>query len=638
MKKRISLLLVLMLFNGAVVFANGNGSIANFKATRQYKTNQFTDVFEASWYAESVKTAYELSLVNGTSNTTFSPNDNMTIAEAITLASRLNNIYYGNTYVFVGGDVWYQTYVDYAIKNGIIKANEYPNLNEYATRAQFARIFASALPDEALAEINRIADNSIPDVNMQSYAADSIYKLYRAGVLTGNDAKGTFTPTTNIQRSAVATIVSRMANVSLRQSIRLVDDTNTSTGVNSAKLTSEEISEKCAPAVFYIESYAFNGELSGSGSGFFITSNGIAITNYHVVANSIYIEATTNDGKVYKDVSIIDSDEANDLALLRISGWNFPYLRMGDSTHIQQGQQVYALGSPLGLSNTMSQGIISNVSRIIDNTEYMQISVPINHGSSGGALINQNGEVIGVTSAGFETTGDLNLAVPINCAKHFDLSSQEDYVIWAGECYPGFSQVLDFGYFSGVRCLSSYGTTISVEEEYDMDDFHPIGKYDAGDCFAQTIYLYVDALEINGMTVVEFSDSEAKLESDTETVYLTNDFSKRKILISAVKKPAFYKGFNHLLDFGWFSDIPRYGEPYYTNESVMYEYKWSDYYYTYEFVDILDNYFSIIEEQGFEYVREKTTGDGHYILFEGNGVSVVYILYDTTMYVDIANI
>ena len=229
MKKLLSFLLVFSLVSssGFAAFAQTPSGMENFKSTNTYNANHFTDVPASSWYAENVKIAYQLSLVNGTGTSTFSPNANITIAETITLASRLNNIYNGNTYSFVSSGVWYQTYVDYAVNKGIIKANEYSNFNAYATRAQFARIFASALPNEALTAINNIPDNAIPDVPIQLPCAPAVYKLYRAGVLTGNDSNGTFTPDTYIQRSAVAAIVSRMAKPAMRQSFALGNSSST---------------------------------------------------------------------------------------------------------------------------------------------------------------------------------------------------------------------------------------------------------------------------------------------------------------------------------------------------------------------------------------------------------------------------
>ena len=110
------------------------------------------------------------------------------------------------------GGKWYQVYLDYAYNNGIIsRAYFNGDVTRDATRAQFAEIFAKALPDEALAEINSIADNAIPDVPMTASYAQYVYKLYRAGILSGGDAKGTFSPASYITRAEAAAIVSRMA-------------------------------------------------------------------------------------------------------------------------------------------------------------------------------------------------------------------------------------------------------------------------------------------------------------------------------------------------------------------------------------------------------------------------------------------
>ncbi len=638
MKKRILALLIVMFvfLNSVGVFANTSGSFDNFRVIRGYEQNQFVDISNNDWYAESVRIAYELSLVNGTSDTTFSPNDNITIAEAITLASRINNIYYGNKTSFVSGDVWYQTYVDYAIDKGIINENEYNDFDEYATRAQFAQIFSASLPVDALKEINQVDDNAIPDVHINSSFAKAVYKLYRAGVLTGNDSNGTFAPHSNIQRSAVAAIVSRMIDISQRQNISLITESQVENDMNKTKLTTEEISRKCASAVFYIDVYGFNGKQRATGSGFFITSDGVAVTNFHVVANSIYIKITTTDGKVYDDVSIIDFDEENDLALLKVNGSRFPYLEMGDSTQIQQGQPAYAIGSPLGLSNTMSQGIISNVSRVLNDIEYIQISVPINHGSSGGALIDAYGEVIGITSAGFvDTSGDLNLAIPINRVKSLNVHSTADWTIWSNaDCYPGFSQVMDFGAFSGVRCVSSHSTPISRFEEYDIYDFHSVGPHEYSSCYAYTVVCYKKALEENGMSIDNLSDTVTFFESDTEFMHITYSFSEGKILISAYKKLVYYEDFPKLLDFGWYSDIPLY-EKYIVNKSTMYEYRWNEYYNYSDFQNIVELYFETLEDMGFTYIDTIPSDEGQNVLFKGNHLSIVFNVFDHTMYIDI---
>ena len=120
------------------------------------------------------------------------------------------------------GANWYQVYVDYAKKNKIIdEGYADQDMNAKATRAQYVEIFAKALPDKELKSINSIPDRSIPDVNMKDSYAASVYKLYKAGVLTGNDEKGTFAPLSSITRAESAAIVTRMSDKNSRRAVTL---------------------------------------------------------------------------------------------------------------------------------------------------------------------------------------------------------------------------------------------------------------------------------------------------------------------------------------------------------------------------------------------------------------------------------
>jgi hypothetical protein len=221
MKRIVSIILALTLICCMIptAFAASSEGLNNFKAVNTYTQGQFLDVTADYWGSANIQKAYELGLMNGNGGTTFNPAGDVSIAQAITMAARLNSIYYTGSENFVQGDVWYQAYVDYAKKNGI--PADYTNYNAAATRAQFASILAAALPSEALAAINTVENRSIPDVDINNTDAQAIYELYRAGILTGNDDKGTFTPNSSISRAAAAAIITRMADTSLRKSITL---------------------------------------------------------------------------------------------------------------------------------------------------------------------------------------------------------------------------------------------------------------------------------------------------------------------------------------------------------------------------------------------------------------------------------
>ena len=117
-------------------------------------------------------------------------------------------IYSTGTENFTQTGTWYQVYVDYAMSNGIIKSGDFSNYNRAATRAEMAYIFTHSLPDSEFASRNTV--NSLPDVTGGTSYSDSIFTLYKAGVLTGNDDAGTFNPNSNIIRAEAAAIISRV--------------------------------------------------------------------------------------------------------------------------------------------------------------------------------------------------------------------------------------------------------------------------------------------------------------------------------------------------------------------------------------------------------------------------------------------
>jgi len=151
------------------------------------------------------------------------------------------------------------------------------------------------------------------------------------------------------------------------------------------------------------------GEFLGSGSGFFINNSGRIITNYHVIEGAKGISIVDSNGNTFEEnITIVGYDKNRDIAILDINHNNKNWLEISDS-EVKIGQKVYAIGSPLGLQNTVSEGIISGV-REID----IQTTAPISHGSSGGALINDNGEVVGITYAGYTEGENLGLVIPID--------------------------------------------------------------------------------------------------------------------------------------------------------------------------------------------------------------------------------
>lgn len=182
---------------------------------------------------------------------------------------------------------------------------------------------------------------------------------------------------------------------------------------------------------FNIPQYRQNGTEKkdvGGGSGFFVSSDGLIVTNKHVVdtKNATYT-VFTNDGKKH-DAKVIARDPVLDIALIKIEGTGFPYLSLGDSDTLQVGQSVIAIGNALGeYRNTVSVGVVSGLARSItagDNSgnsevldHVIQTDAAINPGNSGGPLLNLRGEVIGVNVAIAEGSQNVGFALPINSVK-----------------------------------------------------------------------------------------------------------------------------------------------------------------------------------------------------------------------------
>ncbi len=225
-KRTVSLFICFVLAAALLLPAGAQAAAGmdNFDARAvSYTRGQFSDINESAWYGfdnqKSVATACGLGLMNGTGSG-FSPEGSLTIAQAITMAARIFSIYNGDNHVFEQGTPWYQCYVDYAEDNYIIDKNGFAGqMDRKATRAEMAYILAYALPYDELNKINHVT--SLPDVDANDEYFDEICTLYCAGILTGNDAYGTFTPNEPISRAAAAAIVSRLALPELRKSFTL---------------------------------------------------------------------------------------------------------------------------------------------------------------------------------------------------------------------------------------------------------------------------------------------------------------------------------------------------------------------------------------------------------------------------------
>lgn len=189
---------------------------------------------------------------------------------------------------------------------------------------------------------------------------------------------------------------------------------------SKTKLTAERVYTSCSPAVFYIEVQNASGSAVASGSGFFIDESGIAVTNWHVIDGAEKAVITLpGSGAKYDVTGVYAYSPISDYALIQVNGSGFSTLSVNAMPQLG-GSTVYAIGSPKGLQNTISEGIISNPRRVIQmnrlvSSSFIQTTAAISNGSSGGVLLNAYGEVIGITSNSYTDGQNLNFARPISC-------------------------------------------------------------------------------------------------------------------------------------------------------------------------------------------------------------------------------
>lgn len=179
--------------------------------------------------------------------------------------------------------------------------------------------------------------------------------------------------------------------------------TQANTAASIARLASQSIVE--------IEVAGANGLLA-SGSGFIIDSSGVIVTNYHVIENGDSITIRLASGEEFDRVFVIAHNKRFDLALLKISTVDLPVLPLGSSASVSVGDEVFVLSNPLGLARSFSQGHVGAL-RVRDGIEILQITAPMSQGSSGGAVLNTEGEVIGVATGVMQEGQNINIAIPV---------------------------------------------------------------------------------------------------------------------------------------------------------------------------------------------------------------------------------
>lgn len=323
MTKRLTTALLCVVLTVLMVMPMASAAIGlqNFKKNSYFDEYKFVDVSADKWFYEGVRSACQYGIMKGNSSFSFNPTGELTVAEALVIACRLHSTYFDNGTTFTQGSPWYQVYVDYATEQRIMRRDEL-DPTEKITRKQFAYLMCGAIPTSELRAINNVT--SIPDVVVTSTYGHDVYRLYNAGVLTGNDQYGTFTPEATIQRGAVATIVTRIVDPSLRKTfvleqaavegIELAGKTTVMEG-DVVQWTAKLLPEAANSTLTWASGYPAVATVDQNGN---ITAHrpgqaNITVTAANGVQKTVLITVVSANMQVSMKINKYQTDEINDI-------------------------------------------------------------------------------------------------------------------------------------------------------------------------------------------------------------------------------------------------------------------------------------------------------------------------------------
>jgi len=182
----------------------------------------------------------------------------------------------------------------------------------------------------------------------------------------------------------------------------------------ASTLTTADVLEQARPAVVVVLTDADADDMTTQGSGFIVSSDGLVVTAWHVVAGARKAAIRREDGGYFPVEGLVAWDVDKDFAILKVAGKDLPTLPLGDSDRLRQGDRVLTLGSPWGLEYTASEGIVSAIRDLPDGGKLIQTTAPLSVGSSGGPLLDLQGRAVAVVCFKLEEGAALNFAVPIN--------------------------------------------------------------------------------------------------------------------------------------------------------------------------------------------------------------------------------
>jgi serine protease Do len=232
-----------------------------------------------------------------------------------------------------------------------------------------------------------------------------------------------------------------------------------------------QVAAQVKPAVVHLAILDGSGEPRGNGTGFFISDDGLIVTNQHVIASAHGIRATRLGGEKLEVAGVLAQDEARDIAILKVAGSGFPFLKLGSGTGLTDGVEVVVIGSPMGLSWTTSSGIVSAIrehgvpeqlkASRNEAGRLIQITAAISPGSSGSPVVTLDGMVVGVARSLVTGDGSLNFAVPVEVVQEMAAGIALDAVPQPFRRFPFHNLIISVAFFAALGGVYGVGRVIS---------------------------------------------------------------------------------------------------------------------------------------------------------------------------------
>lgn len=301
----------------------------------------------------------------------------------------------------------------------------------------------------------------------------------------------------------------------------------------------EKIFKENNKAVVFIVVYDEAGKAISQGSGFIVRRDGVIVTNYHVISNAASIKIKAGS-KVLNVDGVIYLDKEKDIAILKADANNLPIVKLGNLDKANIGEKVYVIGSPKGLENTISDGILSGKREIAPNKLIIQITAPVSPGSSGGPLFNKNGEVIGIVTFLLTEAQNLNFAMPLDVIKN-KITSNKVTAIKKGTI-DDYRKTVEYWFYLGV----AYGDSDKYREAAEANEqailinpnvaevhynlginYLHLGRFDeAVESFNQVLRIWpesADAYDGLGSAYMNLKSYQKAVESFKQAIHINPD-------------------------------------------------------------------------------------------------------------------